>query len=111
MRHELSDALGIINARKPVCIQRFPTGKYGLVGSVPLPLYDQEARRTRLWQTEQEVKEVRMSHEMDSNGNIPREYRYWPCPDPRTCEARNVSGHNPYYCPFGPEKDKRERLA
>lgn len=52
---ELSNALGIISARKPICIQRFPTGKYGLVGSVPLLLYDQEARRTCLWQTEQEV--------------------------------------------------------
>lgn len=52
-----------------------------------------------------------MENIMDSNGNIPREYRYWPCPDPKTCEARNVSGHNPYYCPFGPEKDKRGRPA
>ena len=30
--------------------------------------------------------------------DIPREFRLWPCPG-ESCDARNASGHNRYYCP------------
>ena len=58
---DYNDLIKLINAKLPTAIQKYPTGKYGIVGSIPLELTREKIsgyskiRVSKVWDTEQEV--------------------------------------------------------
>ena len=57
---ELTDAMRILGTKKVLGILRYSTGKYGLVGSIPMELTKTRdgrfpGRKSKVWESEQEA--------------------------------------------------------
>ena len=57
---ELQSAMRLLNSNFPTCIMRYPTGKYGIVGNIPIELTQPygglfPGRKSMVWETEKEA--------------------------------------------------------
>lgn len=52
--------MGLLTAKMSTAINKYPSGRYGIVGSIPYELTDERGglfpgRKSKVWETEQEV--------------------------------------------------------
>ena len=62
-RSEMGDALALLSAKLPTAIVRYPSGRYGIAGSIPIELTEEyggmfPGRSSKVWNTEREAMDA-----------------------------------------------------